>query len=153
MDLAISQLRDVRRIRKELLRKMAWKTTCIRQFMTLKTRTTLWVWRMSKRQMRCVYQLVAFCCTDRQYQAAVHHSNVLDEGPIVEYHVLYSVSYQVPVLYLQLHHLPPNAPKGLNALYQVLVPENVEPGIRSSGIMGGISMEVRALSSVQLCFG
>lgn len=64
------------------------------------------------------------------------------ERASVEYNILLSKTYRVPVLYLQLHGLLPDGPKGLDAIYHYLVPELLAPELQRTGVMGGISMTV-----------
>ncbi|KAJ5948425.1 Autophagy-related protein 3 [Penicillium verhagenii] len=57
----------------------------------------------------------------------------------VDYDIVFSPTYQVPVLYLALrwHHY--NGPVGLDAIYRYVVPEQYQMELKSVGIMGGIS--------------
>jgi Autophagocytosis associated protein, active-site domain len=62
---------------------------------------------------------------------------------LVEFSILRSPIYQVPVLWFTLNAVPSNALTGIEAIYQYLVPETTRPGLRQIGVMGGISMAVR----------
>jgi len=66
----------------------------------------------------------------------------MTSGPTVEYHILLSQSYRVPMLYFFLHKLPIKGPKGIDAVYEYLVPHQYRSGLRDLGVMGGISMGV-----------
>ena len=71
-------------------------------------------------------------------------SNLLVKDTIlVEFSILRSATYEVPVLWLTLTRLPPGATNGIAAVYEHLVPESTRPGLRQMGVMGGISIAVR----------
>ncbi|CAI7633632.1 unnamed protein product [Penicillium bialowiezense] len=57
----------------------------------------------------------------------------------VDYDILLSATYQVPVLYfgLRSHN---HGPLGLDEVYQYVVPEQYRQELKSVGVMGGISM-------------
>ncbi|KAJ5347725.1 Autophagy-related protein 3 [Penicillium brevicompactum] len=57
----------------------------------------------------------------------------------VDYDILLSSTYQVPVLYfgLRSHN---HGPLGLDEVYQYVVPEQYKQELKSVGVMGGISM-------------
>ncbi|KAJ5672403.1 Autophagy-related protein 3 [Penicillium longicatenatum] len=57
----------------------------------------------------------------------------------VDYDIVLSPTYQVPVLYFALrwHHY--DGPVGLDAVYRYVVPEQYQRELKSVGIMGGIS--------------
>lgn len=63
----------------------------------------------------------------------------------VDYDILLSATYQVPVLYfgLRSHN---HGPLGLDEVYQYVVPEQYRQELKSVGVMGGISMGVGACS-------
>lgn len=65
----------------------------------------------------------------------------------VDYDILLSPTYQVPVLYfgLRWHN---HGPLGLDAVYQYVVPEQYRQELKSVGVMGGISMGVGASSNL-----
>ncbi|OJJ36761.1 hypothetical protein ASPWEDRAFT_106862, partial [Aspergillus wentii DTO 134E9] len=58
----------------------------------------------------------------------------------VEYSVLLSPTYQVPVLYFMLrcNH---QGPVGIDAVYQNLVPDQYRKELKNVGVMGGISFD------------
>lgn len=66
-----------------------------------------------------------------------------DSPPIlhIEYEILLSSTYQVPVLYFTLHRND-QGPIGLDGVYQYLVPESYKTQLKSVGVMGGISFGV-----------
>lgn len=70
-----------------------------------------------------------------------------DPLPTVEYHVLLSQTYQVPALYFFLHNLPTGSPRGIEAVYDFLVPGHCASELRGTGVMGGISVAVSNLAS------
>ncbi|EPS27564.1 hypothetical protein POX_e06529 [Penicillium oxalicum] len=57
----------------------------------------------------------------------------------LDYDIVLSPTYRVPVLYFTLrwHNYP--GPVGLNAVYQYVVPEQYRQQLQSVGVMGGIS--------------
>ncbi|KAJ5184597.1 hypothetical protein N7491_007532 [Penicillium cf. griseofulvum] len=57
----------------------------------------------------------------------------------IDYDILLSPTYQVPVLYFGLRWYN-HGPLGLDEVYQYLVPERYRQELKSVGIMGGISM-------------
>lgn len=59
----------------------------------------------------------------------------------IEYEILLSSTYQVPVLYFTLHR-DDQGPIGLDGVYQYLVPEPYRKQLKSVGVMGGISFGV-----------
>ena len=88
----------------------------------------------------------------RGQQSTIHHFKA--PVPSVEYNILLSTTYRVPVLYFFLHNLPPGSLSGLDAVYGLLVPELSRSGLQQVGVMGGISMSVRQCRSatpVQYC--
>jgi ubiquitin-like-conjugating enzyme ATG10 len=62
----------------------------------------------------------------------------------VDYDIVLSPTYQVPVLYfvLRWHNHP--GPVGLDAVYQYVVPKQYRQQLQSVGVMGGISCGVGA---------
>ena len=61
---------------------------------------------------------------------------------LVEFSIVLSPTYQVPVLWFTFHQVPLHGPNGLDAVYHYLVPDLLEAGVRRVGILGGISMAV-----------
>ncbi|KAJ5760092.1 Atg10p, partial [Penicillium odoratum] len=57
----------------------------------------------------------------------------------VDYDIVFSPTYQVPVLYFSLRWHHSNGPVGLDAVYRYVVPEHYQEELKSVGIMGGIS--------------
>lgn len=68
----------------------------------------------------------------------------IDIGPQlqIDYEIVLSPTYQVPVLYLALQWHNHRAPVDLDLVYQYIVPEQYRKQLRSVGIMGGISFGV-----------
>ena len=62
---------------------------------------------------------------------------------LVEFSILRSEVYEVPVLWFTLQRLPLGALSGIEAVYEYLVPETARPGLRQIGVIGGISIAVR----------
>jgi ubiquitin-like-conjugating enzyme ATG10 len=83
--------------------------------------------------------------------AAIHHHERL--SPSVEYSIVLSPVYRVPVLYFFLHHLPdhPDHPlPDLEKAHGLLVPDHLRATIRDMSIMGGISLSVRHAKDVAI---
>lgn len=70
------------------------------------------------------------------------HSIETGKAPSVEYNILLSPTYQVPVLYFRLHDLPDDIPTELGFLYQQIVPRSSIDGLQQIGVMGAISSAV-----------
>ncbi|KAJ5973994.1 hypothetical protein N7481_011204 [Penicillium waksmanii] len=64
----------------------------------------------------------------------------------IEYEILLSPTYQVPVLYFVLHW-DNQGPIGLDAVYRYLVPESYRKQLKNVGVMGGISFGVGGIPS------
>ncbi|KAL2003451.1 hypothetical protein VTN02DRAFT_3762 [Thermoascus thermophilus] len=62
----------------------------------------------------------------------------------VEYDIILSPTYRVPVLYFVLRNAPREGPAGIEAVYRYLVPHQYKTELKSVGVMGGISMGVCA---------
>ncbi|KAJ5083821.1 hypothetical protein N7456_013248 [Penicillium angulare] len=70
----------------------------------------------------------------------------------VDYDIVLSPSYQVPVLYFALRWLHQNGPVGLDAVYQYVVPEQYQTQMKTVGVMGGISMGYHPVSGTPAFF-
>ncbi|OOQ86074.1 autophagy-related protein Atg10 [Penicillium brasilianum] len=57
----------------------------------------------------------------------------------IDYDIVFSPIYQVPVLYFVLRWHNHQGPVGLDAVYQYVVPEQYRQQLQSVGVMGGIS--------------
>lgn len=70
---------------------------------------------------------------------------IADPRPIlrVEYDIVLSPSYQVPVLYFTLRRGNSGGPVDRDTVYQYLVPEQYKKELMSVGVIGGISFDVR----------
>lgn len=65
--------------------------------------------------------------------------------PSVEYCIILSPTYRVPVLYFTLHNLPPLlSPISIDTVYTLLVPQDDRNALERIGVMGAISMGVRS---------
>ena len=61
----------------------------------------------------------------------------------VEYHILLSPTYRVPVLHILLDVWPSNTQPSLDAVYTHLVPHQYRLGVSNQGALGSISAGVR----------
>ncbi|KAL4913201.1 hypothetical protein BDW62DRAFT_220842 [Aspergillus aurantiobrunneus] len=68
----------------------------------------------------------------------------------VDYDILLSPTYQVPILYFVLRHA--EKPLGMDEVYNYLVPDQYRENIKSVGIMGGISFGYHPLSGTPAFF-
>lgn len=73
-------------------------------------------------------------------QALQPASSVLEIPQSIEYHILLSPAYQVPVLYLVLKGFP--GLMSIDVVYQLLVPEAYKAQVRNVGIIGAVSYGV-----------
>ncbi|KAF9916828.1 E2-like conjugating enzyme atg10 [Lobosporangium transversale] len=65
----------------------------------------------------------------------------------VSYHIIFSPSYQVPVLYFNASH-PDGTSISLNEIYASLVPEEWRSNIQNAGLNGGISQQDHPILNV-----
>ena len=75
-------------------------------------------------------------------QALIRHAGCSLDTITVDFSVIWSPTYQVPVLWFSLQQLPRHGLSGLDAVYQYLVPDLQKSGVRQVGILGGVSMAV-----------
>ena len=62
----------------------------------------------------------------------------------VEYDILLSPTYQVPVLYFRLADVAAGYPTGLDFVYRYLVPADAQSQLQQTSVMGGVSLQVRS---------
>lgn len=67
-------------------------------------------------------------------------SNTELPGCIVEYDIVLSPSYCVPVVYFTIYDEHGSMITDINAMYETIVPPAYRDHLRSFGVMGGISM-------------
>ncbi|KAG0004914.1 hypothetical protein BGZ65_012404, partial [Modicella reniformis] len=65
----------------------------------------------------------------------------------VSYHIVFSPSYQVPVLYFNAYQ-PDGQMISLEAIYESLVPEDWRISIRNAGLNGGVSQQDHPILNV-----
>jgi ubiquitin-like-conjugating enzyme ATG10 len=70
----------------------------------------------------------------------------------IDYDIVLSPTYQVPVLYFTLRWQNHQGPLGLDAVYQYVVPEQYRKELKTVGVMGGISFGVGVPSSRTIAF-
>lgn len=68
--------------------------------------------------------------------------------PVVVFDIIYSPSYQVPVLYFTLKDLPPDTELSIEVVETLLVPEAIRSQVRSVGVLGGISRADHPVSAL-----
>lgn len=75
-------------------------------------------------------------------QAAIHHIPPSSISSSIEYHIIYSNSYQVPILYFSIHDIPQTKTLSIDWVYENLVPHHLRDAAQEVGVMGGIGMTV-----------
>lgn len=75
-------------------------------------------------------------------QAAIHHTPPSAISSSIEYNIIYSTSYQVPVLYFLIHDTPRTKTLGIDWVYENLVPHHLRDAAKEIGVMGSIGMAV-----------
>ncbi|KAH9844418.1 autophagy-related protein Atg10 [Teratosphaeria destructans] len=70
----------------------------------------------------------------------------------VDYDIIYSPSYQVPVLYLTATPLSGTGPTSLAQIYDLLVPSQCRNQIESMGVMGAVSMSEHPITGLPVFF-
>ncbi|KAI9704368.1 MAG: hypothetical protein M1836_007231 [Candelina mexicana] len=71
---------------------------------------------------------------------ALQRSYVSPAKPYVEYHILLSPTYRVPVLYFFLRKTSLKSQADLDAVYKFLVPPQLKTEVLNTGPIGGITM-------------
>jgi len=72
--------------------------------------------------------------------------------PSVEYHIVHSPIYQVPVLYFFLHNFPTTSESLIELVYKYVVPQIHKAHVQDVGVMGAISFGVSSRSPLaRLC--
>lgn len=81
--------------------------------------------------------------TDTSHQQTLKRPSESNHATvIVEFSIILSPTYCVPVLWFIFRQLPSNGAGGIDAVYHYLVPQTQQAGLRQVGVMGGISMAV-----------
>lgn len=65
-----------------------------------------------------------------------------NHGLMVEYDIVLSPTYQVPVLYFRIRDAGCALPPSIDTLYRYVIPEQFKSQVESFGIIGGITMTV-----------
>jgi ubiquitin-like-conjugating enzyme ATG10 len=66
----------------------------------------------------------------------------------VEYDVVLSPSYQVPVLYFNIKDPSHRSPPTMDTLYRHLIPPHFKAQTENVGVIGGITIAVRLLRTI-----
>lgn len=82
----------------------------------------------------------------------VHRHTRIFERVSVDFSILWSSIYQVPVLWFTLHRIPSGVSTGIEAVYQHLVPEIFHSGLRQIGVIGAISIANHPISDLPAFF-
>lgn len=122
------------RIRRHRQKQKQWKT---------KTRSA------ARRRGVSIADLIKHSPNNFQSQEALVRTN-LHPTLQIDYDVVLSPTYQVPVLYFVLRWHNHQGPVGLDAVYQYVVPEQYKQQLQNVGVMGGISFGVGAHSFLSL---
>ena len=75
-------------------------------------------------------------------QAALYHQPEPRKVPTVEYNIIYSITYGVPVLYLTLHDAKSRNQPQIESIYDLLVPSIYKDTLSTVGVLGSIGMTV-----------
>ena len=92
--------------------------------------------------MRCAAFFAGSSLYPDERQEAFIRPLTKSEGPAVEYHVLLSLTYRVPVLYFALRDTVGSVISKIDEVYQSLVPDEHRNIMQNSGVIGAISMAV-----------
>ncbi|KAJ5894400.1 Atg10p [Penicillium taxi] len=78
----------------------------------------------------------------------------IDRNPTlhIDYDIVLSPTYQVPILYFALRWINYDAPIGLDAVYRYVVPAHYQSELKNVGVMGGISMGYHPISGTPAFF-
>jgi ubiquitin-like-conjugating enzyme ATG10 len=66
----------------------------------------------------------------------------------VEYHIVLSPSYQVPVLYFNIKDPSYRSPPTMDTLYRHLIPPHFKAQAENVGVIGGITVTVRLRGNI-----
>ncbi|KAE8147034.1 autophagy-related protein Atg10 [Aspergillus avenaceus] len=70
----------------------------------------------------------------------------------IDYDIIWSPTYQTPVLYFLLRHSNHPGPLGIDEVYQYLVPDQYKRELQNVGVMGGISFGYHPQSGIPAFF-
>lgn len=87
----------------------------------------------------------SYGCTDSRSQEALFREVSPGRQLSVEYHILLSSSYQVPVLYFSILDPAQSLPQTLDTVYQYLVPDRFQANLQGMAVMGGITKGVSGM--------
>lgn len=73
-------------------------------------------------------------------------------SPRVEFSIVLSPVYRVPVLYFSLHDVPASSHASMEQIQDLLVPPHFSAQIKSVGVMGGISMTNHPVTDMPVFF-
>ena len=73
----------------------------------------------------------------------MQHTSLDVQIATIEYTILLSSTYRVPVLYFNIYDLPPGGPNGVDVVYQHLIPKHSSSRLSAIGVNGAIGMTVR----------
>jgi ubiquitin-like-conjugating enzyme ATG10 len=75
-------------------------------------------------------------------------------GILVQYDIVHSPSYQVPVLYVQINDTGSQAVRlpSVDEAYEMLVPQSRRAQIKAVGVMGGLSMTDHPMTGLPVYF-
>jgi ubiquitin-like-conjugating enzyme ATG10 len=84
----------------------------------------------------------------RKIQEMLRHVEHRAAGSIVDYDVVFSISYQVPVLYVCVRGEDGQPVHDFKTMYDFVVPKPMTKALESIGIMGGVTLAVCAFVSI-----
>lgn len=75
-----------------------------------------------------------------------------NHGLMVEYDIVLSPTYQVPVLYFRIRDAGCALPLSIDTLYRYVIPEQFKSQVESFGIIGGITMTEHPVTNLPVFF-
>lgn len=75
-----------------------------------------------------------------------------NHGLMVEYDIVLSPTYQVPVLYFRIRDAGCALPPSIDTLYRYVIPEQFKSQVESFGIIGGITMTEHPVTNLPVFF-
>lgn len=75
-----------------------------------------------------------------------------NHGLMVEYDIVLSPTYQVPVLYFRIRDAGCAFPPSIDTLYQYVIPEQFKSQVEGFGIIGGITMTEHPVTNLPVFF-
>ncbi|OCL11578.1 hypothetical protein AOQ84DRAFT_373869 [Glonium stellatum] len=85
-------------------------------------------------------------------EEALPLTTATSQGLTVEYNIVLSPTYQVPVLYFRFRDAGCALPLAIDTLYQYVIPEQFKSQVESFGVIGGITMTEHPVTNLPVFF-